>query len=210
MDSRYPTLTADETRAAEQVIFDRGVPVIDLMEKAGAAVADAIRANCAPDGALVLAGPGNNGGDGYVVARLLQEAGWRARIAALANPATEPSRIACERWAGPVEDIAQAEPAPILIDALFGTGLTRPLDPIVTRRLFELADAADHRIAIDLPSGIATDDGKLLNDVPQFDLTVALGVYKPAHSQGPGADRCGKVFVGDIGLVEAAREAGLC
>ena len=79
MRTDIPVLTAAQTRAAEQVIFDAGVPVIDLMEKAGAAVAQAIRDHYPPTETLILCGPGNNGGDGYVVARLLREAGWQVR-----------------------------------------------------------------------------------------------------------------------------------
>jgi hydroxyethylthiazole kinase-like uncharacterized protein yjeF len=201
-------MTAAETRAAEQALFDRGVPVIDLMERAGGAVADIIRDHFAPAETLILAGPGNNGGDGYVVARRLREAGWKARVAATGEPKSETARLARARCDGPVEDIADAPPAAILVDALFGTGLMRPLAEGLQRRLMELVDAADHAVAVDLPSGVATDDGALLGEAPTFDLTVALGVLKPAHVGGDGAERCGRVVTADIGLFDPPEGSG--
>lgn len=202
MRTDIPVLTAAQTRAAEQVIFDAGVPVVDLMEKAGAAVAQAIRDHYPPTETLILCGPGNNGGDGYVVARLLREAGWQVRVAASGAPKTKAARIACHRWKGSAESLSDALPAPLLIDALFGTGLTRALDPAIAQPFNRLAALASHCAAIDVPSGIDTDDGSTYGEVPQFDLTVALGVLKPAHAN----PLCGKVVLGDIGLVEIARQ----
>lgn len=202
---RPPVLTAAQMRAAEQVIFDSGVAVIDLMERAGAAVAGTITDRFDRMPTLVLCGPGNNGGDGYVVARLLREAGWPVRIAALASPATDASRIACERWNASVEPLLSAEPAALLVDGLFGTGLTRGLDAPVAAKLNSLVDAAEHSVAIDLPSGISTDDGAPLGPVPGFEITVALGALKPAHLLPPGNLHCGEIVLGDIGLLPIAR-----
>ncbi len=199
-------LTAAQTRAAEQVIFDGGVPVIDLMEKAGAAVADAICGAYAPNDTLILCGPGNNGGDGYVVARLLEERGYRVRVAALAGPKTEAAQIACQRWGGEAESLDNASPAAMLVDALFGTGLTRALNDALESRLADLVRASAHSVAIDLPSGIDTDTGALLCRVPHFDMTVALGVYKPAHVTMPAKEHCGRTVLGDIGLTDIARQ----
>lgn len=202
MRIEIPVLTAAQTRAAEQVIFDSGVPVIDLMEKAGAAVAQIIRERYPPSETLILCGPGNNGGDGYVVARLLSEAGWQVRVAASAAPKTEAASTARNRWAGAVEALTAASPAPLLVDALFGTGLTRAIDPAIAIPFNRLSKHARHRIAIDIPSGIGTDDGVAFGEVPQFDLTVALGVFKPAHAN----PLCGEVVLGDIGLIEIAHD----
>lgn len=199
-----PIFTARQTREAEQRIFDGGTAVIDLMEKAGAAVADAVRSRFDPGSAVVLCGPGNNGGDGYVVARLLAESGWRVRVAAWNAPQTETASLARKRWLGPVEKAAETvtanDPVDLFVDALFGTGLSRSLDGGIIDMLHKLSNAAQHRVAIDLPSGIATDDGSLLGDIPGFDLTVALGTLKPAHLLQPGAHKCGELTVGEIGL----------
>ncbi|PZO87462.1 MAG: NAD(P)H-hydrate dehydratase, partial [Sphingomonas sanxanigenens] len=103
----------------------------------------------------------------------------------------------------PVGALAEATPAHILVDALFGTGLTRPLDAAVQADLARLAAGAAHRIAVDLPSGVATDDGAMLGRVPAFHQTITLGALKPAHLLQPSAAHCGLVLVGAIG-VEAA------
>lgn len=206
MPADIPTLTAAQTRAAEQMLFDAGIPVIDLMEQAGEAIAKAICAHFTSVETLVLCGPGNNGGDGYVVARLLHEAGWPVRVAATGEPRTDTARIAHSRWNRPVETLDDGtRSAPLLVDALFGTGLVRPLDEPLSGRLNALAAAARHVVAIDLPSGVETDSGALLGAVPQCDLTVALGVFKPAHRTEPAASRCGMIVLGDIGLIDAAR-----
>ncbi|WP_380878001.1 bifunctional NAD(P)H-hydrate repair enzyme [Sphingomonas sp. DBB INV C78] len=195
-----PILTAAETRAAEEAIFARGVPVVDLMEQAGAAVAEAAWRYAAMPPTLILCGPGNNGGDGYVAARHLAERGVHVRVAATGEPKTEAAAAMRARWDGPVEAIEGARSAPLVIDALFGTGLVRPLDSALAAELARLTAAAKLSIAVDLPSGVSTDDGAVLSPVPVFDLTVALGALKPAHLLQPSAPYCGRVAVADIGL----------
>lgn len=201
---RRAILTAAETRAAEEAIFARGVPVVDLMEQAGAAVAEAAWRFAATPPTLVLCGPGNNGGDGYVIARHLAERGLHVRVAADGEPRTDAARAMRARWSGPVEPLAEARPAPLLIDALFGTGLARPLDAALADALARLAEPAKLRIAVDLPSGVSTDDGAILSPVPHFDMTVALGTLKPAHLLQPSAHMCGRLVVADIGLAHDA------
>lgn len=199
--TKYPiVLTAAEVRAAEQALFNAGMPVADLMEKAGSRVADVIRQRYDPQPALILCGPGNNGGDGYVVARLLKREGWQVTVAALGEPQSETAKKMRHLWAEPCADIGAVNASPVLIDALFGIGLARPLDEALQKYVRELADGAMIRIAVDLPSGISTDDGALLGDVPDFDLTVALGALKPAHVKQPGAAKCGEIVLADIGL----------
>ena len=128
-------------RAAEEAAIAAGTPVEELMERAGKAAAEAIWRFAGPLPALVLCGPGNNGGDGYVIARELAARGVAVRVAALGEPRTPAARAACESWAGPVETLAEAAPATMLIDALFGTGLGRPLDVEVSESLGRLAAA---------------------------------------------------------------------
>jgi hydroxyethylthiazole kinase-like uncharacterized protein yjeF len=193
-------LTAAETRAAEEKLFATGMTVDALMARAGAAVAEAAWYFAGPIPALIVCGPGNNGGDGYVVAQELRSRGVPVRVAASGEPKTEAARAARAGWGGPVETLDQATPAPLLIDALFGTGLTRALDPAVEAALVRLADGARRKVAIDLPSGVATDSGAVLGRVPTFDLTVALGGLKPAHRLQPASSLCGRVAVADIGL----------
>lgn len=122
------------------------------------------------------------------------------RVAASAPAATAAAREAAAQWNAPIQPLAEARRAPVVIDALFGTGLSRPLDAEVVRILADLCGTAHRRIAVDVPSGIATDDGALLGPVPRFDLTIALGALKPAHRLLPSADHCGQVAVAEIGL----------
>ena len=199
--SGRPILTAGEMRAAEAAAIAAGTPVGTLMERAGAGAAEAIRRYAGPVPALVLCGPGNNGGDGYVVARCLRERGVQVRVAALGEPKSEAARAAREAWAGPVEALDEAPPGPLLIDALFGTGLTRGLEPSVAERLSELAGEARVKVAIDLPSGVATDDGCVLSPVPDFDLTITFATLKPSHLLQPAARHMGRVAIADIGIV---------
>jgi ADP-dependent NAD(P)H-hydrate dehydratase / NAD(P)H-hydrate epimerase len=180
-----PILTAAEMRAAEEAAIAAGTSVETLMERAGRAAAEAIWRYAGPVPALVLCGPGNNGGDGRVIARALAARGAAVRIGTPADP----------HW----------EPAALLIDALFGTGLSRPLDDALANRLRDAAAAAKVRVAVDLPSGIATDDGAILSPVPDCDLTITFQTLKPSHLLQPAARHMGRIVVADIGIAAASR-----
>jgi len=200
-----PILTAQETRDAEAAAFATGVTVAEAMEKAGAAVAEAAWRYAGRVPTLVLCGPGNNGGDGYVIARLLRERGVDVRVAASGEPRTEAARINAARWGSIVEPLAVARPGRLMIDALFGTGLARALDPAVSAPLERLARGAARSISVDLPSGVGTDDGALLGPAIAYDLTVALAVLKPAHLLQPSASLMGRLVVADIGISGASQ-----
>jgi hydroxyethylthiazole kinase-like uncharacterized protein yjeF len=199
-----PILTAAEVRAAESAVIEAGTSAETLMERAGAGAAEAIWRFAGPRPTLILCGPGNNGGDGYVIARLLQERGIAVRVAALSGPSSAAAQWARSLWSGQVEDILDTKGAPILIDALFGTGLTRPLADPASGALMRLASEAEIRVAIDLPSGSATDDGRLLSAVPDYDLTVTFASLKPSHLLQPAARHIGRLVLVDIGVPAAA------
>jgi len=201
MTEGRPILTADATRAAEQRAIDAGTSVEDLMERAGAALAEATYRFAGPIPALILCGPGNNGGDGYVAARHLAGRGVEVRVAALAEPKSDAAKWARSQWSGDVEQLsADTQSAPIVIDALFGTGLTRGLDDATNRQLSRLCAAAVVKVACDLPSGVETDSAAELSEIPAFDLTVTFGALKPAHRLHPAMHKCGRVVLGDIGI----------
>ncbi len=189
-----PILTAAQMRAAEAAHGD----LAGLMERAGEGIAAVVRRLAAGAEVLILCGPGNNGGDGYVAARSLAEQGHPVRVAAAAQPNTDLARAAADRWTGAVERLADVAPAPILVDALFGTGLSRPLADDVAHHLHRLAAPARLLIALDLPSGVATDDGSVLSKPPFADLTLALGHAKPAHLLQPAARYSRNVRIIDI------------
>ena len=195
-----PTLTADEMRAAEQAAMAEGTTEAALMDRAGRAIAEAIFRLAATREVLILCGPGNNGGDGYIAAAILAERGKAVRVATASEPQSDGCRQAAARWQGPVESLARAPSAPVLVDALFGTGPSRGLEETTAHHLRRLADKAELRIAVDLPSGVATDSGQVLSDIPCFDVTLALGAVKPAHLLQPSASHMGVVRVLDIGV----------
>ncbi len=176
-----PILTAAAMRAAEQAAIDAGTSEAELMEHAGAALAEAVRRFVGQRETLILCGPGKNGGDGRVAARHLSAAGYPVRIATL-------------------DDLAAAEPAPILIDCLFGTGLNRALEDAVSERLTHLANAAFLTVACDVPSGVSSDDGTWLSPLFDADLTITFGALKPAHRMMPAMANMGRVVLADIGV----------
>lgn len=200
-----PILTAADMRAAEMDAVEKGTSLATLMDRAGAAVADAVERFGGPHPVLILCGPGNNGGDGYVAATLLKGRGLLVRVAALGEPGTDLARDARAHWDGPVETLDDAEPAHTLVDALFGTGLTRALEAGVAASLARLAGAARFSLAVDVPSGVHTDTGEALG-AAQMGVTLALGALKPAHLLQPGAGLSGHVRVADIGI---AAQSGL-
>jgi len=196
-----PILTAEQMRAAEQREIDEGTSVEELMERAGAALAEATYRFAGPMAVLILCGPGNNGGDGYVAARHLDERGVPVRIAALANPTSAAGIWARSQWPGGVEELSErTAAAPVVIDALFGTGLKRGLDEAVGKNFGRLCAEAKVRIACDLPSGVETDSGVEFSPAPQFDMTVTFGALKPAHRLFPAMSRCGRVVLANIGV----------
>jgi hydroxyethylthiazole kinase-like uncharacterized protein yjeF len=196
-----PILTTEQMRAAEQAAIDAGTKVEELMELAGAALAKAVYRFAGPLPALILTGPGNNGCDGYVAARHLADRGVKVRVAALAEPKSDSVKWAGSRWSGAVEVLSDGTaPEPLVIDALFGTGLKRGLEKAVTEQFFRLCDAAMLKVACDVPTGVETNTGAELNDVPHFDLTVTFGALKPAHRLHPAMHKCGRVVLADIGI----------
>lgn len=171
-----------------------------LMEAAGRAVARAVLARFRPAPVLVLAGPGNNGGDGYVAARHLERAGWDVAVAALAPPRAggEAARAAA-RWRGPLRPFAPAEAARarLVLDAVFGAGLARPVEGLVAETL---AAAGGPVVAVDIPSGVCGASGAVRGFAPRAALTVTFFRRKPGHLLLPGRELCGETLLADIGL----------
>lgn len=203
-------LTTGQCGACDRHAAAMGVAGTVLMETAGGAVADAIRARWAPRPVLVLCGPGNNGGDGFVVARHLAEAGWPVRVALGCDVAklSGDAAWAARSWAGDVEplDAASVREADLIIDALFGAGLARPLEG----KYADVVEAAlGHdavRVAVDVPSGWQGDRAACEGTGFAADLTVTFHRPKPAHVLEPAAGACGETVVADIGIPDNWRE----
>lgn len=194
-------------RAAEQALFDAGIDPYALMRRAGEGAAEIIWRAGVKRETLVLCGPGNNGGDGYVIARRLREFGVPARVAASGEPKTDSAAKARADWGGPVEDVMTAAPAVQVVDALFGIGLTRGLDEALAERLARLVEGSGHSYALDVPSGVESDAGVALSPVPHFTHCIALGAWKPAHVLMPGRGLAEQQVLVDIGIEPPADAA---
>ncbi|MDB5436614.1 MAG: yjeF family protein [Phenylobacterium sp.] len=196
-------LTVAEMARADAAAIAAGTPGLTLMERAGAAVADAVCARFARQTTLVLCGPGNNGGDGYVAARVLKDRGWPVEVRSLGEPATQDAQAASARWEGATKPLNGALEPGVWIDALFGAGLSRPLDGPAAAAALRMAEAPERVVAVDVPSGVPGDTGKPIGPAACAALTVTFHAKKPAHLLEPGHSRCGEVIVADIGLAAA-------
>lgn len=194
-------LTAAEMQQAEQAVIESGASVDELMRRAGQGAAQMIWRIAAAQPTLLLCGPGNNGGDGYVIAQWLLEKGVDVTVAAPLEPKTDAARHARTLWTGPTVTLADARPAPQFVDCLFGTGLTRAVGDDWFADFSRLFAGAKRRVAIDLPSGVDSDHGTLLNDIGTFDTTIALGAFKPSHFLELARSKMGNLVGIDIGIM---------
>ncbi len=196
----------------EAAMRDLAVPGLLLMENAAFGIFDAIRSRTAArtfskGPVLCLAGPGNNGGDALATARLLHNAGYETAISQLGTPpaesdaATQAAIIA--RLALPTAPIDSWSRYPILVDGLFGTGLTRPLTGAFAASVAALQQAGGAIVSIDIPSGLDADTGAVLGVAVRADLTVTMVAPKVGFCRGAGPDHVGAVQVVGIGIPPA-------
>lgn len=204
-DPRRHILTVAQMTAADAAAVASGAPTSVLMERAGEAVAETVAARFAPGPAVVLAGPGDNGGDGYVVARLLKARGWSVRVEAFGPPTTPSAIAAAALWDGETSPLSDhAVRSDLIIDALFGAGLNRPLSVELARLARRLESKPERVVAVDVPSGLSGDLATPLGAVSfRAGVTVTFHRRKLAHVLQPGRSICGEVVVKDIGLSSA-------
>ncbi|WP_091742563.1 NAD(P)H-hydrate dehydratase [Phenylobacterium immobile] len=191
-------------RTADAAALGAGASNAILMERAAAAVTEAICARLTPQPLTVICGPGDNGGDGYVIARLLKSRGWPVTVWAIAEPASEGCLRARQEWAGPVALAGAAPPEGLVVDAMFGAGLARPLRGEAATLAARLAESPSRVVAVDLPSGLSGDTGRPLGACVAAALTVTFHARKIGHVLEPGRSLCGEVVVADIGLAPLA------
>lgn len=208
---RGEIITIAQMRAIDDASARAGVATLTLMENAGRAVAQAIAARFTPRPTAVLCGPGNNGGDGWVVARVLREMGWPAWVETLAPRETlrGDAASAAQAWTGDVYTIGADNPmADLFVDALFGAGLSKPLEGEAARLADALMRAPERVVAVDVPSGLHGDTAKPIGArCFRAGLTVTFVGKKAAHVLSPGRALCGDVVVADIGAPEEAVRA---
>lgn len=203
-------LTVPQMREAEAALIAAGTTVDALMQIAGRGAADWVWRMAAHHKVTVLCGPGNNGGDGYVIAEAIRERGGHAVVVAASEPKTDAAKNARALYQGEVLGPDADVHGDVLVDCLFGSGLTRSLEPADLELLTRLAAHHRHRIAIDVPSGVQSNSGMLLNEgLPHYDLTLALGAWKFAHFLMPAAATMGTLRLVPIGVaaVEGAAQA---
>jgi NAD(P)H-hydrate epimerase len=216
-------VTAQTMQAIDrQAIEEFGIPVLELMERAGQSCADAIISGFGSAvSAAVIAGKGNNGGDGYVIARLLRQAGWRVSVYVLA----ERSRISGDAAANldrlPPDSVAfcprkgqlagryrdEISRAELIVDAMLGTGLSSDVSGVY-REAVEIVNASGRPVlAVDIPSGIHGTTGRILGDAVRATATVTFACAKLGHILFPGAEHTGRLIVADIGIPPQVMEA---
>ncbi|MEO6152272.1 MAG: NAD(P)H-hydrate dehydratase [Croceibacterium sp.] len=205
MTAADQVLSVAQMRAAEQALIDAGATAGGLMDRAGAGVAEWVWRVAAGRAVTVLCGPGNNGGDGYVAARELLRRGADVTVIAAAEPATTAAIAARQSYSGALAGEARGA---VLVDCLFGSGLTRALTDEHAALLRALASHHGLHIAVDVPSGIDADTGRAVSEgLPDYHLTLALGAYKPAHGLMPAIDAMGDVRLITLGLTAVAGAA---
>jgi NAD(P)H-hydrate epimerase len=209
MSNGLELLTAEEMAQADRLTVEAGVPSLTLMENAGRAVAEEASFMAGKPGArvAVMCGPGNNGGDGFVAARHLKRMGHDVRVFLLgAREALKGDALTMsQRWDGMVRPPDVADPASmdVIVDALFGAGLTRPLDGEAAAAVLAMNASGTPVLAVDVPSGLDGTTGQAQGAVVQAARTITFFRRKPGHVLIPGRSLCGLTSVVDIGIPAA-------
>jgi ADP-dependent NAD(P)H-hydrate dehydratase / NAD(P)H-hydrate epimerase len=214
-------VTAEEMRRIDRDTTDEfGIPSLLLMERAGSSAAQRIMEIYSRRKVIVACGSGNNGGDGMVAARLLHDKGWDVRVFLACDPdklkgGARLQYQAALRFGVPVNDSAVLiedasrlfRPHTIIVDALFGTGLSKEIRGGFSALIRVLNESGLPIIALDMPSGISSDTGQVMGDAISADYTVAFGLPKRGHFLYPGAEHTGRLFIEDIGFPHEALSA---
>lgn len=192
-------LTPEEMYRADALAIESGINSLTLMENAGRTVAEEITRRFGARPVLVLCGPGNNGGDGFVIARYLHRWGWPVRVQLLGdrNRLTGDAAAMAAQWQGPLESGFKINDNALIVDAIFGAGLSRDFPPDWARAI---NDAGGPVVAVDVPSGLDGLTGKPRGACVQAHVTVTFFRMKPGHVLLPGRVLCGETVVADIGI----------
>lgn len=205
-DTRFALLSVEEMSRSDRMTIERGTPGIELMENAGKLVAEAVAARFQRGPVSVLCGPGNNGGDAFIAARLLRDWGWNVTLFLLGERErlTGDAAEAAHRWGGAIHPLTAdaAQGADFVVDGIFGAGLSREITGMVAELIGRVNEAKLPVAAIDVPTGLDGDSGEVRGAAFQAKLTVTFFRKKPGHMVFPGRRLCGELVVGEIGTAE--------
>lgn len=201
-------LTVSQHNEVDRLSVLSGVSIETLMENAGRQVANEIAKRWGRRRTSVLCGPGNNGGDGFVVARHLQARGWSVEVVKVGDHGRAPAAAAhaAAAWSGPTRGFKASEPihGELVVDAIFGAGLSRGLSPELSQLFADIEMADVSVVAIDIPSGIHGDMAKFMGETPPWNAALCVTFFrkKPAHVLYPARQHCGEIVCVDIGIAE--------
>ena len=202
-------LTVAEMALVDRLTIERGTPGVELMRNAGRAGAAAVIRHFGKVNTLVLCGPGNNGGDGFVIAKVLEEEGWAVTVSLLVSPdkLSGDAKLAYEDWIQGARTPVLAPfneslvgTAELIIDAVFGTGLARQVGSPVMEIIAAANAGTAPVVSVDIASGVKGDDGQILGCAFDASLTVTFFRKKPGHLLFPGRQKSGETEVADIGI----------
>ena len=202
--------SVEEMRSADRAAIEGGTPSLELMERAGTALADAVEAAMGRLGvsdALFVCGGGNNGGDGFVAARVLLERGKEAAVLCLAEKFSPDCAAEKARFSGEILSVIPRRRYALVVDCILGTGLSRAPEG-AAKQLIEFCGSASYVISADLPSGLS-ENGIALTPCVRADETVTMGLTKRCLLMADGPDVCGKVTLADIGIPPVSAGAEL-
>ena len=205
----HELLTSEQMDAADRLTTGRGTAGFVLMQRAGQGAAAIIRELYKPQKTLVLCGPGNNGGDGYIIARLLKDAGFDVSVWSLVpdENLNGDARKAFEFWGGKCDGVFENQP--LIVDAVFGTGFNKELEDQIVSLFKQIEKSKSVVIAVDIPSGVCGSTGEAAPATLKATHTITFARKKIGHCLVPGRDYCGRVHIVDIGVSQnAVGEAG--
>ena len=204
----FEILTAAEMKNAEAAAMEQGVTGIQMMTAAGTAAVLAITKSFEPCPVLVLCGPGNNGGDGFIVAQHLKKAGWAVRVACMVkrNALKNDAALAAQKWDGDIEGLnsnLSVHQTGLIVDAVFGTGFDRVLEPELVILFDKIRTRKIPVVAIDIPTGVNATTGAVDPGALKAHSTITFCRKKTGHVLLPGKTYCGAITVADIGITDA-------
>ena len=204
IDNTTEILSISEMYKVEKQVCAQGITSLSLMEAAGEAIADAVLNICEDGRILILCGLGNNGGDGFVAARLLENNGRKVRVLCLGSidELNGDARASASNWTGEMCKFTSSlfEDTQVVVDALYGIGLNRPITGLGEDIIEKLNETNIPCVSVDIPSGVDANTGKILGCAVKANICVTFFRRKPGHLLFPGKDKCGDVRVADIGI----------